>query len=298
MLANYQRILDTCEPWIICRSAVRAGLDLTPLGIAIPSDDAHLIDPQHVAHGAFLRLVQNLDEHTYGPLALTMPSWVFYDCAVVPGVLFGFARRAADLEPWVRSSLRVPKDYAGLVPVSIFTAIPMVHRKAELVYTLCSVNQVAPGAAPEGLWRLTLAAGTAALATDTIVATAQWRSSQLAIYAGLGPLALQTAWTPAHDIPETATFTVASDGAARARLLSGELPWSNVANRYLDADSRAEMQALQTAIEAGAEVAVVAPPEIRGSATRIPLHVGPLPLAAPGTYPPAPLGGWTRRFHG
>jgi hypothetical protein len=42
MLGNYQRILDTCEPWIICRSAVRAGLDLTPLGIPIPPDDGRL----------------------------------------------------------------------------------------------------------------------------------------------------------------------------------------------------------------------------------------------------------------
>ncbi|MFO0747978.1 MAG: hypothetical protein U1F43_20305 [Myxococcota bacterium] len=291
-LESYDRILRTCEPWIICRTAVRAGLDRAPLGI--PIGEANLIDPQRVAHGRFLHLVQVLDEMTYGPVGLKMPSWVFYDCAVVPGALFGFARRAAELEPWVRQSLRVPADYDGLVPVSIVAAIPMAHRKAELVYTLCSVNQVAPGAAPEGLWRLTLAAGAAALGIDSMVATAQWRSAQLGLYAGFGPLALQTAWTPAHDIPETATFTVASDAAARQRLLRGELPLPERATRWLDADDRDAMRALQSEIEGGTPVWVVGPPEIRGAATRIPLQSGALdaPVAA------RDGAAWARKFHG
>lgn len=291
-LESYDRILRTCEPWIICRASVRAGLDRTPLGI--PIGEANLIDPQRVAYGPFLQMVQVLDEMTYGPVGLKMPSWVFYDCAVVPGALFGFARRARDLEPWVRASLRVPAGYDGLVPVSMVAAIPMAHRKADLVYTLCSVNQVAPGAAPEGLWRLTLAAGAAALGVETMVATTQWRSAQLGLYAGLGPLALQTAWTPAHDVPETATFTVGSDAAARRRLLLGELPSPEVATRWLDADDHDAMRALQTEIESGTPVWVVGPPEIRGATTRVPLQSGS--LAAPVVARTAP--GWTRKFQG
>ncbi|MCC6619938.1 MAG: hypothetical protein IT385_01705 [Deltaproteobacteria bacterium] len=291
-LQDYERILTTCEPWLVCRPSARAGLELAPLGVPIPG--ANLIDPQRVADGPFLHLVQALDRMTYGPVGLEMPSWVFYDCAVMPGALFGFARRASELAPWVRTSSKLPPHHDGLVPLSIIAAIPMAHRRAELVYTLCSINQVAPGAAPDGLWRLTLAMGAAALGIRTMVATAQWRSAQLGLYAGLGPLRLQTAWTPAHDIAETATFTVDAGPEAQRRLLAGELPAPGVATRHLDADDREEMRALQGEIEAGTPVWIVGPPEVRGARTRIPLQVGALDAPAIGRT----ADGWLRKFHG
>ena len=269
------------------RALVRA-----PLGIVVP--EANVLDPQVVANGPFLKLAETLDELTYGPVALRMPSWVFYDCALMTGAVFGFAIRAAALPGWVRKTLRVPGDYLGLVPISQFVAIPMAHRKAQLVFTLCSINQVAPGAAPEGLWRLTLAAGTAALRVDVMVATTQWRSAQLGLFTSLGPLKLLTAWTPAHDIPATATFYVYTDDDARARLVHGTRvpdPW---ADGYLDADDPLAMQALQTEIEAGLEVWVVGAPEIRGADTRVPLqrHAAGAPAV------PTREAAFVRRFQG
>jgi len=295
-LRDYERILTTCAPWIVCRSSARAGLELSPLGVDVAPE--HVFDPQRVVDGPFLHLVQTLDRMTYGPVGLEMPSWVFYDCAVVPGALFGFARRASELAPWVRTSLALPAGHDGLVPLSIIAAIPMAHRRAELVYTLCSLNQVAPGAAPDGLWRLTLALGTAALGVETMVATTQWRSAQLALYAGLGPLRLQTAWTPAHDIPETATFTVTTDAAARARLLAAELPAQGAATRYLDPDDPAQMIALQAEIEAGTPAWVIGPPEVRGARTRVPLHLGDLDGSALASASTVVGDGWLRKFHG
>ncbi|MFT7578546.1 MAG: hypothetical protein ACI9MR_000204 [Myxococcota bacterium] len=267
-LTPYRRILDTCVPYLVAREPVVRDLDRSPLGI--PLDQAHLFDPQVVRNGPFLELLKRLDELTYGARSLQMPSWVFYDCAVIPGAVFGFARPAAALAPWVRQTLQVPDDYDGLVPMSLFIAIPMAHREARLVYSLDSINQVASGAAPEGLWRLTLAAGTAALGIDVMVATVQWRSPRLALYASLGPLKVMTAWTPAHDICETATLYVFTDDAARERLLHGAAGTTQ-ADRYLDADSYEEMAALQREIEEGLDVWVVGPPEIRGADTRIPL---------------------------
>ncbi len=289
-LTYYRRITEGCAPFVIARGAIVDDLELSPLGLSID----HVYDPQLVAHGPFMQLVQHLDLMAYGPRALSMPSWVFYDCAVVPGAVFGFGRMASDLEPWVRSSMQVPDDYDGLVPMSLFTAIPMAHRKAQLVYSLCSINQVAPGAAPEGLWRLTLAAGTAALGIEVMVATAQWRSAQLGLYANLGPLKVMTAWTPAHDIPETTTFYVFCDDDARQRLLRGDLVSQDAVGRYLDADDRAALQTLQAEIEAGLEAWVMGPAEIRGSETRIPIHEH----VEPGSPPPRAADHFVRRFQG
>jgi len=290
-LRFYRRILEGYEPYLIARSPVQADLDRSPLGIPIP--ERNVLDPQAVANGPFLKLAEKLDDLTYGPVALRMPSWVFYDCGLMTGAVFGFARRATAMPTWVRNTLGVPDGYDGLVPISMFVAIPMAHRKAQLVFTLCSINQVAPGAAPEGLWRLTLAAGTAALRMDIMVGTAQWRGAHIGLFTSLGPLKLMTAWTPAHDIAATATFYVVTDDDARARLVHGGAvtPW---ADRYLDADDPEQMQALQRQIEAGLEVWVVGPPEIRGAETRIPLkeHVAGAPAVG------GPEEGFVRRFQG
>jgi hypothetical protein len=43
--------------------------------------------------------------------------------------------------------------------------------------------------------------------------------------------------------------------------------------RYLDADDQSAMRQLQSEIESGLYVAIGGPAEIRGSETRIPLHV-------------------------
>ena len=292
LMRFYQRLLDQCVPYIVARDAVLPTLDLTPLGISIQPE--HIFDPMRAASGSFIDLVKRLDDMTFGPLALSMPSWVLYDCAVMPGVVFGFGRHAQDVEPWVKKALQISEDYDGLIPMSILIAIPRVDRSSILVYTLCSINQAAAGAAPEGLWRLTLATGTRTLRSQHMMATCQWRGPQLGLFAGLGPLELLTAWTPAHDNPTTCTFKVATDAAAQSRLLRGDLTGPEGIHRYLDADDTLAMQALQSEIEAGLKIAVVGPAETRGAETRVPLQV----RSDDALYPTDEGVGFTRRFSG
>jgi hypothetical protein len=268
-LENYSRILDTCVPYLVARPQIVEAMNLSPLGV--PIDPQHVFNPQKVSSGSFLNVAKTLDAMTYGPLGLQMPDWVFYDCAVVPGAIFGFARPAKDLEPWLRSGLKLADDYDGLVPVSLFIAIPTPNRKRWIGYTLCSINEIAAGGAPEGLWRLTLGMGTAALGIERMRSTTRWRTPGLGVYASMGPLELVTAWTPAHDVPETITFDLETDDAARNRLLSEEKTTATPAQRYLCADEPEEMVALQKDLEEGKRWAIVGPAEIRGAETRIPL---------------------------
>ena len=291
-LRHYRRIFDDCEPYLIARRAIVDRLDTRPLDIAIPP--ANIFDPQRLGNETFLRLVQHVNALTYGPIGLPMPDWVFYDCAVMPGAIFGFARRAADVEPWFRRSLGVPDGYAGLVPVSIYICIPTVRRDAALVYTLCSVNQVAVGAAPEGLWRLTLALGIKAFHLHHMMAVSQWRSPQLGLYAGLGPLELITAWTPAHDNPASCTFKVDTSDTAVERLLRGDVTGPEGIDAYVDADDFAALKRVQAAVESGRRIAIAGPAEIRGASTRVPLQIRD-------DDAPFELGssvGYTRRFQG
>ncbi len=291
-IRHYRRIFESCEPYLVARRGVADRLDREPLGVPIPP--ANVIDPQRLGNRTFLRLLQFVNDLTYGPLGLPMPDWVFYDCAVMPGAVFGFARRADELEPWFRRALEVPDDYRGLVPVSIYICIPTVSRDAALVYTLCSANQVAVGIAPEGLWRLTLALGIRAFRLHHMMAVSQWRSSQLGLFAGLGPLELVSAWTPAHDNPATCTVRVATPESAVDRLLRGDVTGAEGIDAYVDADDFDALRRLQARIEAGTRIAIVGPAEIRGATTRVPLQ-----YRDAGT--PFELGtdlGYTRRFQG
>ena len=293
LLTYYQRVLDTCDPYLIARPPVLEVLDREPFQVPIPDDN--IFDPQRVAGGPFIQLVKHLDELAYGPVGFSMPDWVFYDCGVMPGAIFGFAMPADAVLPWVRKVLGVPDDHRGLVPMSMFIAIPMVGRQAALGYALCSINQVASGAAPEGLWRLTLALGTRALGLTRMVATSQWRSPQLGLFAGLGPLELLTAWTPAHDNPATVTFTVTTDAAARERLLRGDIIGPEGIHRYIDADDHESMKGLQAEIEQGLQVAIAGPAEIRGAETRVPLQIR---RDDRGAFTADRGVGFTRRFQG
>ena len=292
LLRFYQRLLDQCVPYVVARDAVIPRLDMAPLGITISPE--HVFDPMKASSGAFIDLVKRLDDITYGPLALSMPSWVLYDCAVMPGVVFGFGRPAKTVEPWVKTVLQISEDYEGLIPMSILIAIPRVDRRSVLIYTLCSINQVAAGAAPEGLWRLTLATGTRSLGCQEMMATCQWRGPQLGLFAGMGPLELLTAWTPAHDNPTTCTFRVRTDKSAQARLLRGDVTGPEGIHRYLDADDTQAMQSLQGELEGGLNIAVAGPAETRGAETRVPLQI----RDDNALYPTDEGVGFTRRFSG
>ena len=104
MLYNYAPILESCEPFVIAHRGFAPALPREALGVAIP--EANVVDPQLARHAAFLGLLRHLDALCFGPNGMSMPSWVFYDCAVMPGGFFGFGIRAAALEPWCREAMR------------------------------------------------------------------------------------------------------------------------------------------------------------------------------------------------
>lgn len=217
VIARHAHLLDAHVPWIVCRPDGRAAITTNPLGVEI----THVIDPLRMDAAPLLQRLRTLDVQAYGHRA--MPNWVFYDCTVVPGALFGLARLGPD----------------GLDPVSLLGVIPMAHRRAELVTTL---------SAPPELMPLTLALGAAALGIDQMMVVTQWGSRELTACARFGPLRLHTTWTPAHDDPRTVTFSVATGPAARERMLTSDRSpvWPDTSE-----DALREMQA---AIERGERV--------------------------------------------
>ncbi len=280
MLTHYLPILDKLEPFLIAHDGIAGDLQLNPAGVRIPPQN--VFHPQRRKNGEFLRMLALVDTLTFGPFGMDMPGWVFYDCAVMPGAVFGLGMRAANLEPWARAAMKVPDDYDGLVPMSQFIAIPILSGfvpgraapRTWLLYTLESMNQVSAGIAPFGTLHLTLYLGLHVFPIEELWGATQWRSPKLQTYADLGPLELRTAYTPAHSLPRTFSFRLTIDHAHIGSVLASPRahPLAPPPNALLDVDDVAALVALQREIESGLLVQVVGAPFAHGTHVRVPLH--------------------------
>lgn len=282
MLYQYARVLDTCEPYLIATDAIAWALDDDPLEVEVPEENR--FNPQHRKNAEFLGLLRLADALTFGPFGMEMPPWVFYDCAVMPGAVFGLGTRASYLEPWALDAMRVPKGYPGLVPLSAFIAIPMLQGQERqkpndppstwLLYTLHSMNLVSPGMGPEGVLMLTLALGLRVFPVTTLYGTTQWHGPKLGVYTDLGPLEVLSAYTPAHSLPRTLCFRTQIDEARLATLLMGPRmsPFSHPPNVLLDIDDTSKLKEVQREIEAGVHYELVGAPTAHGPYMLAPLR--------------------------
>jgi hypothetical protein len=259
---------------LLATQQVKPLLDLKPLGISIP-ERGLVIDPQARKNEPFLHLLQQLDRLTFGPLEMAMPQWVFYDAGVMPSAVFGFCGKVESLEPWVRRAMRVPDDYDGLVPLTIFIAIPTMEEGSWFTHTMASLNQVCMGtAAPAGLTMLSLCLGVCVLQARNLYGTTQWRSHRLNSFIGMGPLDLVTAYTPNHSVRRTMTWRLELKRAlVEAALINPGAPIAAPpATHMLDVDDDNRLIAVQREIESGTRYRIVGPATTRGSIVQCPVR--------------------------
>jgi hypothetical protein len=272
---HFKRAFEECQPYVLATRQVAPRLEWEPLGFDLRKRGL-VLDPQEQRNETFLHLLQNLDRLAFGAHGMAMPKWVFYDCGVMPSAVFGFCGPATSLEPWVRRALDVPEHYSGPVPLTIFIAIPTLEAGAWFTHTLCSINQVAEGAAPAGLRLLSMTLGLRLLKAETLYGTVQWRSDRVGTYVGVGPLELVTAYTPAHSFRRSLTFRLRLRRflIEAALVKPGTSPGAPPATHMLDVDDEDALIGIQREIEGGVPYSIVGPPETRGSIVQIPLRRG------------------------
>ncbi|MFO0591662.1 MAG: hypothetical protein U0441_29215, partial [Polyangiaceae bacterium] len=230
-----------------------------------------------VAGSLFMDAIQRLDVVLYGARDLTAPRWALYDCAGLPGAVIGFARGASSLSEEERALLAVPADHAGIVPISMMIATPMLGGRRWLVYTI--------GAAPLGVEALeeqTLALGLAMLNAVEITATVQWDSKELSTFASLAPLRVRAAWLPVHEINATcvirieatsrADMAARAEVAARAEATSRTQSERRPTEELLDPRDAHALRDLQRDIEGGAAITITGPPTRTRDGARVPIR--------------------------
>lgn len=253
------RLLEL-KPFVVATAENCARFDLCPLGLAI-AEDAR-VDPLRRASAPFLELLARLDAATFGPEGMPMPHWLFLDTAELPSGIVGFGHRAADAPASLRAMLRVPRGYEGIVPVSMYIAMPTIDPLVWVGHNLASLREQLPDQPLRGLGGLTKAVALAAFRAGAQIGVTQWDSAALGVHTRMGPLALLTAWTPGHAEAQSLTYRVGLDGAA-LRALAGD-PAAHVGRpaptHWIDSANHGAMQALQDRLEAGEHLCVAGPP--------------------------------------
>lgn len=162
-------------------------------------------DPQVMAEVEFTDQILNLENKVFGP-KLAMPRWVFYDCAIMPGITTGFAIHR-DSAPASVVEVAQPPARAEWIPLSLFITIPTVRAGEWVAHNLSSVNSIVPEADRlYGLGFLTKAFGLWFANIETCCGMTQWRSPALRIHSHYGDLEVLTALTPSHTIAQTLTY--------------------------------------------------------------------------------------------
>lgn len=255
------RLLARLELFVVATADNRARFDPRPFELQV-APDGH-IDPLRRDAAPFLDLLQALDAATFGPEGMPMPRWVFYDAGELPGGVVGFGCRAAALPPGLAEALQVPPRYGGIVPLSMYIAIPTLEPGVWVGHNLSSLRDRLPGDPLRGLGSLTKAVALRVFRAKAQIGATQWSSRALRVHARMGPLRLLTAWTPAHTYPASLTYRAELDDAALLRL-AGD-PEGSAARpaptAWIGSDDHAAMQALQERIEAGERWCVAGPPE-------------------------------------
>ncbi len=271
VVVSNPRLLADLEPYIVVTPWNRPHFDLAPFGLSIK--DEHVFNPMKLSSERFLLLLQEMDRLTFGPEGMPMPRWVFYNCSELPGGIMGFGRRAGEMTESERAALGIADDYDGLVPYSMFIAIPMLPAGDWMGHNLCSMNSVLPDSGLKSLGSVTKAFGLYTYRTRVLYGATQWHSKALHIHVKFGPLDLVTAYTPAHSEPMTLTYRVAITlngllNACGDPSASIDRPEPTL---LLDADDADTVRSLQDEIEQGARYQIVDRPRYEDDRTIIPI---------------------------
>ncbi len=167
-----------------------------------------LLDPMRMVEVNFADRILHLEAKAFGPKNLQMPRWVFYDCAIMPGFVAGFAQRTSTLSEPLRKAFAGVSDHEW-TPLSLFIIIPTMAPGEWVAHNLCSTNSMFPREQNYyGLGFLSKAFGLWYANIDICCGMTQWMSPSMPLHTHYGPFEVLTAYTPVHSYALTLTYRV------------------------------------------------------------------------------------------
>lgn len=166
-------------------------------------------DPLDLNELNFAELIYYIEGKAFGPSNMAMPRWVFYDCAIIPGFVAGFAIKTEKLTPTMRKILPEKFLNTDWVPLSLFIIIPTVAKGQWVAHNLCAINALLPEEERlYGLGFLSKAFGLWYANVEECLGMTQWGSPALKLHTHYGHMQIMTAYTPVHSHAKTITYRV------------------------------------------------------------------------------------------
>ncbi len=170
-------------------------------------------NPLDIHEIEFAEQIYYIEGNAFGPANMAMPRWVFYDCAVMPGFVAGFAARTETLPEAVRKVMRTSADQEW-TPLSLFIIIPTMKKGEWVAHNLCSINSMLKEEHRYyGLGFLSKAFGLWYANVETCCGMTQWAGPALKLHSHYGHLEILTAYTPVHSHAKTITYRAQVDTA-------------------------------------------------------------------------------------
>tara|TARA_B100001248_G_scaffold251745_2_gene227186 strand:+ start:11457 stop:12335 length:879 start_codon:yes stop_codon:yes gene_type:complete len=249
---------EDIRPFIYIRRENRVAFP----GVSHPIDWFNLdkvldLDPMRVKTQPFAEAIYNLEGNLFSEASMRMPRWVFYDCAIMPGITVGFAMHRDSMNQKALDLIQPTKDLEW-IPISLFIAIPTNANGQWVAHNLCSVNTVLDK--DERLYALgflTKAFGLWYANIRNLCGMTQWDSPAIKLHTQYGHLEILTAFTPIHTHPQTVTYRTWVDSRLWYRFFS-KSPANEFEEFYepsdiqVDPKNEENMRVLQRAIERGA----------------------------------------------
>ncbi|MGE0528665.1 MAG: hypothetical protein AB7G93_18340 [Bdellovibrionales bacterium] len=235
-------------------------------------------DPLCMDEVHFADQILRLESRAFAASNMPMPRWVFYDCAIVPGFVAGFAVHRARA---TREMLEVlqPHPSAEWLPVSLFIMIPTMAPREWVAHNLCSVNSMVPqDQSLYGLGFLTKAFGLWYANVEVLCGVTQWGSPAVRLHTHYGDFEVLTAYTPVHSYARTLTYRMVTDTKEWNRFFTRE-PAPDFAQKYepagfvVDPAQDESLKSFQRRLEAGGTRYYLSAAQIRTEPLDAPLTV-------------------------
>lgn len=226
----------------------------------------------------FAEQIYFMEGSAFGPANMAMPRWVFYDCAVVPGFVAGFAARTSALPPEVKKVIRTSESNEW-TPLSLFIIIPTMKKGEWVAHNLCSVNSLLPeNLRYYGLGFLSKAFGLWYANVESCCGMTQWGSPALKLHSHYGHLEVLTAYTPVHSHARTVTYRVDVNTESWMQFFTREADLAFLENYKpagfeIDPNDEANMIEFQHRLERGEGPYFLSAAEIQAKALKQPLSV-------------------------
>jgi hypothetical protein len=244
---QYLTLLNNLEPYIFSFGDNFQYFNLSAFGTEIK--DEYLFDCTKTCSKDFYDLLRQMDAITFGDQGMAMEGWMYFDCSAMPGSITGFGINQNHLPDSLKDKIKIPNGYKGIVPISMFIAIPMLGN-SWFGHNLSSLKSIL-GSEYAGLGLLTKAVGIEIMKITSMFGATQWGSPAIHIHSQLDDMELVTSNTPVHTHENSFCYKSNYSTEKMIKALSGEKRVPINTDIELKSNDLAFQKSLQKRIEKG-----------------------------------------------